>query len=314
MDQLLQLKSIIRKLIMLLIQKYLSNLAKLLVISSILNFIASSFVFSQKDINSCINFAKRLYSKGNHDAAITEFYRVAFFESDKSIKSSAFFRIGLCYRELNQWDKAIQAFQKAMYFAPNDSLLQKIKIANATTYIANGKINQAQIELLTIAHASNSIPLKREATLLLIMSAILQQDWEKTKKFTDQFSVYLKNQNVVNDFKNLLIVSLSHKKKSTQKAKWLSTFIPGSGQLYSKDYRNSLNAFLLNTVNFTATSLFLYRDQYSSAIIYFLLLTERFYSGNRYQAQQSVIKHEQKINNQFSKRLLSKIKDINSVY
>lgn len=292
--------------------KYVLSFTKLLVISSLIIESFFSLAISQ-EVGSILNFAEHLYSKGYYDDAITEFYRVTFWGKDKTQLSSAYFGMGLCYREISQWEKAFQAFQLSMRFANCDSLIQKIKIANAATYIAAGKNDQAQIELIMIAHTSNIISLKRQAVILLITSAILQQDWKKTKTFLDQFSKFINDYNFINDINKVLTEALNHKKKSSKTAKWFSTLLPGLGQIYAKDYRNSLNAFLFNALNFTATGLFLYREEYSSAILYFIFLTERYYSGNLYQAQQSVIKYETKTDERYLRKLLTIIKENNSI-
>ena len=292
--------------------KYVLNSIKFLVINVIVNLLLSYQAFPQQKVDSILSFANNLYSKGYYDDAITEFFRVNFWNKNKSILSQSYLGMGLCYREMNQWDKSIHAFQKAINFANNDSLLQEIKLTKATTYIAAGKFNQAQIDLIMLVYTSNNINVKNQAALLLTISAILQKDWLKTKNYLDQFHVFINNPKFAKEMTKILEDIINNKKKSPVKAKWLSTLLPGLGQLYANDYRNALNAFFFNVINFSTTVFFLSLNDYSSAVMYFTFLTERYYSGNRYQAQQSVYKYQAKINNSYSKKLLFIIKNIDT--
>jgi len=297
---------------MYIIKKSNWSYTKLLIISILFNILLISYAHAKKDVESALLLAHHLASNGYFDDAITEYYRAIFWEeSDKSLLCSAHLRMGLCYREIHEWDKAIYCFQHAERIAPNDSLLERIKIATASIDIVLGKYGLAQIRLLSLINRSNYKILQQQEVLLLITSAILELDWEKTKNFLDQFGDYI-NCEVKSRMKEILEIAINRKQKSPRLAKWLSTFIPGLGQSYANDNRNALNAFILNGFNFSTTGYFLYYNEYYNAFLYFIFIGERYYSGNRYQAQQSVYKHETRINDNYMKELLTIIKgDLN---
>jgi len=290
-----------------LIKKSVLNYARFWVISIFLVFPIKN-TFAQDAVIPVLDLANTLHENSVYNEAITEYLRVVFWADDEQMLHLAHYGMGLCFRELSQWDKAIRAFRNAKNFAPNDSIRHDISIAISTVYLAMGKNNQAQLALMPVIQLSKNPNLKNQAIILIITSAILQKDWSKVGNFVDIFGS--QNEELSIQLNKLLTEVSRHIKKSPETAKWLSTFLPGSGQLYAQDYGNALNAFLLNALNFGATGYFIYEKEYHNAILYFLFLTERYYSGNRYQAQRSVLRYEAHMNNEFYLRALEIIKEI----
>jgi tetratricopeptide (TPR) repeat protein len=294
--------------------KSVSKYLKRLVISGIMLITFQSNGMAQSSLNSLLSFANQLYDQGYYDEAITEFYRVIFWSENDSLRGKACLGLGLSYRRLNQWEKAIEAFNRAETLVDNDSLSQHIRLAQATTYIAIGDYNLAQLKLITLVHSSIYRSLKQEAIKLLLLSAILEHDWDKVDQFLEQFNSLLQDQQLYHDLRSDLMAAKEHPQKSTTKAKWLSTFLPGLGQCYAGDYRNAINAFLLNTINFSTTGWLAYCGEYSSAVVYFIFLTERYYSGNRFHAEQAVLETQNQEDERLEKtmlQLIQKLSDTN---
>lgn len=285
--------------------KYQSNFAQRLSISTIVLLLVFTAGFAQEPAGCYLRFAKDLFQKGYSDEAITEYYRAAFKAEDNKTQATALLGVGLCYRELGLFDKALHVFQCSMRLVPaGDSLREKISLAVAVTHVAGGQINRAQLDLLMMTQTSPYPSIRQEASLLLLTSAIIQQDWRMAQKFLNQCQALINEDDFLDAINAIFIEMHNHKNKSASLAKWLSTFLPGLGQFYAQDYRNALNAFSLNSINFTNIGLLLHRAEYSGAILYFMFAAERYYTGNRYQAQQSVIKHERKKNNEYMQRFL----------
>ncbi|MBM2815426.1 MAG: Tetratricopeptide 3 repeat-containing protein [Ignavibacteria bacterium] len=272
-------------------------------------FTSLPMTFCQDDISLTNDFADYLYERGSYNDAITEYLRVVCFCKDVVTIANAYYKAGLCYIEMGLWEKAHSAFRKAGSYDVNDTLLTKIKLSDVTASIAEGNIDNAQIELLTVINSIQIESLKEEAGLILITSSIIQQNFPKTKKFIKDFGSYINNPKLIKNIDSILSDVLKHEKKSPIKAKWLSSFLPGLGQFYAGEYGSSANAFLLNSLNFFATGLFIYYGEYGNALLYFAFLTERYYSGNRYQAEQSVIRLENKISSEYTEKLLQIIRN-----
>ena len=94
------------------------------------------------------------------------------------------------------------------------------------------------------------------------------------------------------------------KLKSPQKAEILSTFMPGLGQFYNGFYKDALNAFALNGLNFYFTYYLISKDFYLQAGLYFLYFGVRYYNGNRYHARQGAIDFNDELSKKYKKQLL----------
>jgi len=87
-------------------------------------------------------------------------------------------------------------------------------------------------------------------------------------------------------------------------AQILSVFIPGAGQFYAEDWRDGLNAFLLNGLLIGLTANAIYKKNYDDASLIFLLLTSRYYMGNIYHAGRDAEKYNENLDRQTAEKVL----------
>lgn len=274
-------------------------------IFEILLFFGSFTLLSAQDaVNGSDDFARSLYIQRRYNDAITEFYRCAFLTDDTQVKAESYMGVGFCYRELDQLEQALVAFQKAKRFKPGPIQSQEIDMAVGTIMIYKGEYSLSQIQIIPIILAAQSDSIRVEALQLLIISAILEHDWAKVENYCKQFQL-----NNYNTIIPILEKAKRQGKKSAEKAKWLSSLMPGLGQLYAGDYVNAVKSFLLNGFNFYIMGNFLYNKNYENALIYFLFIGERYYSGGRFRAGLAVKTAQEKRNSRFARELLSHIKD-----
>ena len=95
--------------------------------------------------------------------------------------------------------------------------------------------------------------------------------------------------------------------KSPQRARLFSLFIPGLGQIYSKDYKNGMNSLILNSL----TSYFLFNSiidrNYWDALIIYYTPFERYYWGSSKNAELIANNYNQKISKQFAESVFNSI-------
>jgi hypothetical protein len=101
----------------------------------------------------------------------------------------------------------------------------------------------------------------------------------------------------------LFLDALNRSQKSEKAARLLSTFLPGLGQTYAGDWKNGLNALLLNGVlGYITLDAAIERD-YDDALLSFFFLFYRYYAGNRYRAVEAA----QTFNDRENRRHVEKI-------
>lgn len=271
----------------------------------------STQVFSCPVHRDC-RLGQFLFEQQNYYDAITEFYRTLCFDSSKTCAAEAYYFIGLCERELENWDKSARAFEQASIHTNDDHFKQMINTSIAATHIAQGNLVIADLKLRKILLAPADSSIKNEARMLLFISSILQKKWSIAGELLNNLPELHKHPDKYKTLVREIEKATSIKKKSAHRAKLLSTLIPGAGQLYAEDYRNSVNAFLLNSFNFSLNTILFINGYYLDGILYFISFTERYYSGNRYQAGQSVLKRESYNDKSVQDALFNIISEINA--
>ena len=261
-----------------------------------------------------LEIAEKFFNSENYYDAITEYRRYIFFNSEKKDDniSYAHYKIGLAYRNLGKWDESLNALRKSIQTVNTEYIRDERKIDLAVVLIASGNYSTAEFYLIKVEMFSNIPELKRKAAFFRGVSAIYSFKWEQSR---NAFQIYFNNHperkhaELGKKLDFLLDKAQNTKYKCPKLAKILSTILPGSGQIYSGDWRNGINALVINT----ATGYLLVNDlikrQYLDAIFNSLFLFERFYRGNRYHAEESSKKYNQNINQKFVKKILEIIKE-----
>jgi hypothetical protein len=159
--------------------------------------------------------------------------------------------------------------------------------------IANSSYSAAEFELLRIAHFANYSFLKKKAFFFLGVCYLYTFKWEEARKaFGHHFSdsQFPKGKEV----DSLFALSTSLKYKSPDAAKWLSTFIPGSGQIYCGDWRNGINALAINSLTTYLLIDALLERRFQDAIISHLTFFDRYYRGNRRSAERAAMRRNER--------------------
>ncbi len=260
--------------------------------------------FAQSGLNDIIIFSDYLVDQNNYHDALKELHRVLCFSKETDIWGQVYFKMGLCYRELGDNTKSIEMFNTAQNYTSSNDQLFEIITAKASGYIVLENYSLAQLELLSLLQKPIDEVKKKNIYFLLFISAVYAKNWPKANEFLSDYN-RLNDKECFPRLNNILKKTETSKTKNPNVAKWLSTFIPGSGQLYAGEYKNFANSLILNCLNLTANiSLFAAGDT-SGAVWYYLFITDRFYRGGRYQAEQSVYRVRDEQNENIQREILN---------
>ncbi|MBU1261741.1 tetratricopeptide repeat protein [bacterium] len=255
-----------------------------------------------------LGFADSLFDQKNYEEAITEYKRFIFFHpEDDEEKSYAFYKIGLSYREDHKWMEAIDTLRVSIQTTDNEYLKDERRITLATTLIAKGDYNLAQLELLKVSCFSQDSSLRLKALYFQGITHIYTFNWEGAQ---EAFREFYSNSELKEKEKILHLLSEARDLpyKSPKLAKMLSTLLPGSGQLYARDLKNSINAFLLNGLTTAILLKEFSGENYLNASLIFLELFWRYYQGNRYCAEKVVIDYNHRLNYKQAEKILQILK------
>ena len=251
-----------------------------------------------------LDLGDHLFALGDYDAAITEYKRFLFFNVDDPRVDDVQFKIGLAYRAQKWWMEAAEAMIAAIQRTTETELQAERRVELAVTLIASGAYDLALVELIKVDMQSQSARLRQRARFLRGVAYLYQFKWEQARSvFQVYFDEIPNAAGAAAEIDALFLDALNRSQKSEKAARMLSTFLPGLGQTYAGDWKNGLNALLLNGVlGYITLDAVIERD-YDDALLSFFFLFYRYYSGNRYRAAEAA----QTFNGRENRRHVEKI-------
>ena len=257
-----------------------------------------------------LQLADNYFESEQYYNAITEYKRFLFFNPQYGSAPEIEYRIGLSYKFNQKWTEAVDVF-RTISNVSDDSLSYKSRLQIGIVYLASGKLDMAEYELLRIATFCKLDLIRNKSDFYLGLCYIYKSDWQNAKEYLDKY--YVNNCQLKTDkLDSILNLSCKFHYRSPSLAKWLSTFVPGSGQLYAGDIKNSVNAILINSLTIYLAINSIIGRQIWDLLIIDITIFERFYNGNRVKAEDYVIDKNAKISESLRKQIISEINKINN--
>lgn len=252
-----------------------------------------------------LSLAQKLARSGSYDEAITEYKRFIYFSSDSAEISDCWHEIARLYQHLGDLQQARSSLEKALSFAPSESIEQQLKIDIGVNLLAANHIAAAEIELLRVATFTPYQQLRRRAYFFLGIAFVYENRWEEARH---AFHLALDTASQESQLIDRLLAP-EHRPRplSPDFAKSISTLIPGAGQVYAGDWRNGINALLINiATGFLTVQAFVTHNLRDAALVYFPLFY-RYYLGNRWNAAEITKSRNQTNARKYCQRILTAI-------
>jgi len=192
-----------------------------------------------------------LYALGQYFEASIEYERMIFNAEIKTDLYYFKYKKALCYKQLKEFDRALDELQPIYFPNTNDSLFQRVYYEQSLLFYLIGEPTKALWKIDEYFHRSDDtasyqifMPVR-----LLCLNETLR--WNEAKEC---FLRLIQMQNFMPEkeaeMKNL-VNNLYEKKnlphiKSIKKAENLSRFMPGSGQIYAGKTGEGIANFLIN--------------------------------------------------------------------
>ncbi len=254
--------------------------------------------------------AENLYNEGLFEEAIHEYKRILFFEKDENKKAEIYLRLGVISRENGDYVKSIDYINSFLQIVKNDDEKDNGYIELGLTYLYQTNVNSAIFQFLKVESFSENSGLRKKALFYLILSYVLNHQWDEAEKSFEIFLGLMENKkkkNMENEIERIwstLKDAKSFKYRSPVVAKWLSTFFFGAGQIYAGNIASGINALALNGLIFYLVIDFFIKADYIDAVFVALSFVERYYSGNIYHAERSAMEYNESHKKKFSNSIL----------
>ena len=252
---------------------------------------------------SPLSLGKYLFEQGNYDAAITEYKRFLFFHPEDPRIGEVYYNIGRAYNAQSAWTEAIAALRTATHLTTDTETKLTYQLQLAVTLIASQNYDLARLELIKVTMRTPSALHYRRALFLQAVAHLYQFRWADARES-------LRNYTTDKKLDDLLDAAEAVPQKSITLAKVLSSILPGAGQIYVGDWRNGVNAFLLNGALGFLTVDAVLDGNYMDAALWGVLVFWRYYRGNTFRAGNAAEQFNLQESQRAAENLLQRLQEI----
>lgn len=252
-------------------------------------FAAISIVNSQNQAKIQLDYANTLFNSRQYFDAITEYKRLMFFDTSSTYKFAANLQIALSYKYGGKFDDAINYFSLAERNGKEPKQINLSKLEIIKTNILRKTTDRA-LQLLDEIEKNSNQSFDRDSLNYWRGWAYMFSDqWDKAAESFSQINYYhpLK----------ILAKNVHDDKYSVTFAKVISYILPGSGQIYTKNYLSGLMSMSYAALfGYLSVNAFIEERAFDGAAIGGLLWL-RFYRGNIQNAEKFAVERNLEISN-----------------
>lgn len=208
------------------------------VFTAIFSFIV--FLSVSQTIDETYRFAEKQFVAGNYQTALTEFQRVAFFDSENQF-GNIHHKIGDLFFATGDYNSAVRNFDIAARAEQNDSIKTEIVIKKALCYFYQDNYFFALSELLSVVPPQNEV-LENKINLFTAVAFFGVEDYSQAyesmrkilpeEEATKLEEFFIRFEKMRNRFR-------------PGKIEMMSILFPGLGQIYCGNPISGINSIIL---------------------------------------------------------------------
>lgn len=255
-----------------------------------------SFIFlcalslTNLEAQSIWNKADSLFSVQNYREARIEYERVVFKNTDRAIIAEAKLNIVNCYKQERTFNKAIEELNGVINIGLQAELTRQVKYETILCNYLAGDTKKAESLAKQARYFNKDSILNNRILLLEVLIYTKNQKWDEAKqKSLDFAQLKLSETDSLFFYQDLLSEYFNKKNipkfKDPDKAKLLSTFIPGAGQIYSGHITEGVLSFGLQATFIGLGAHAFYKQYYVSGYFVGFAIFQKFYFGGQHRAK-----------------------------
>ena len=232
-------------------------------------------------------YAEQLFESGDYQAARLAYKRLFFYQPDTEFRDLSDYRIAQSYYYQNRPERAEHLFREFLTVHPNSTFRSRSQLMIGQLQFDAGEYSLARTTLFELLHSSEDTEVLAAAHYLRGWCYVYTSDWNKAiaeLRRVDTLQTDTFHGKNTRQLANTLFEKTPLPHKSPQIAGWLSTVVPGSGQLYVGRIKEGVLAAVLGgTFIYLVADAIRERRYVDCAGI--SLVGWQFYWGNRVEAQ-----------------------------
>jgi len=237
-------------------------------------------------LNSSASLLKSdsLYASGKYFEASIEYERLIFQSENLAEINFYKYKKALCYKKMNDFEKALDELQPIYFSNPEDSLYKLVSYEQSLCFYLNGQPARALWKIDEFIHRSADSAAFESFLPIKILSLNQTLQWQEAR---NSFLLFVRIQDFSPEDKTELeqtIINLYDEEnrprmKSVKKAENLSRFFPGVGQMYAGKTGEGIVNFLINASILTFAGFEIYNGFYITGYLAGLGFFNKTYHG-----------------------------------
>lgn len=232
-------------------------------------------------------YGEQLFESGDYQAARLAYKRLFFYRPDTEFRDVADYRIAQSYYYQNRPERAEHLFREFLTVHPNSTFRSRSQLMIGQLQFDVGEYSLARTTLFELLHSNEDTEVMAAAHYLRGWCYVYTSDWNKAiaeLRRVDTLQTDTFQGKNTRQLADTLFEKTPLPHKSPQIAGWLSTVVPGSGQLYVGRVKEGILAAVLSgTFIYLIADAIRERRYVDCAGI--SLIGWQFYWGNRVEAQ-----------------------------
>ena len=269
-----------------------------------------TIVQPQSDMRQFL-YADHLFDQRAYRSAILEYKRFLFYHPDMPQADLARYRIGLSYYHQGNRELARQKFEEVTQRFPNSPLNLQAQLMLGRTYFDAKNYSTARSTFFSIISADGGGVTAAQAQYLRGWCYIHEQAWFKAIaefRTVQRLQPNTPLSQVSTRLADITYANTPLPFKSPQLAQWMSTFLPGAGQIYAGKLENGLISGAVNAAVCYLLVDSILDERYVDAVG-ICLVGSRFYMDNRANAREWTTEHNRRLEADFIRRLKQQVQD-----
>jgi len=243
-------------------------------------FLCGTFLNSSASISK----SDSLFASGNYFEASIEYERLIFQSENLAEINFYKYKKALCYKKMNDFEKALDELQPIYFSNPEDSLYKLVSYEQSLCFYLNGQPARALWKIDEFIHRSADSAAFESFLPIKILSLNQTMQWQEAR---NSFLLFVRMQGFSPEEKTELEQTIFNiygkenrpRMKSVKKAENLSRFFPGVGQMYAGKTGEGIVNFLINASILTFAGFEIYNGFYITGYLAGLGFFNKTYHG-----------------------------------
>ena len=256
-------------------------------------------------------YAEHLFDQHAYRSAILEYRRLLFYHPDMPKADVARYRIGLSYYHQGHRELAQQKFEEVTQKFPNSPLNLQAQLMLGRTYFDAKNYSTARSTFFPIVSVDGGGETAAQARYLRGWCYIHERAWFKAItefRTVQQLQPNTTLSQISDQLADVTYANTPLPFKSPRLAAWMSTFLPGAGQIYAGKLESGLIAGAVNAAVCYLLVDSILDERYVDAVG-ICLVGSRFIMNNRVNAREWTIEHNQRLEADFIRKLKQQVQD-----